>query len=112
MRYSVVRKGRFCRILDRLTDEVAGELYRECDDAYHAELELNMSYDDGGGLRDPASVVRVDPPKKIEFLTNRGVWMSGVLDAWIRQPDGWYGHINVFDEWTWRPGHRLRPTAT
>lgn len=67
------------------------------------------------GPRPPATVRIVSPPVSAEGRVIAQRWRPGRLDAWIKEADGWYGHLWFEDGGSgvgkWFHADRLRPGA-
>ncbi len=72
-------------------------------------MSSSVKYD-GRGERDPTSVRWVDPPREVEALVGINRWRLASLDLWLREPDGWYGHVRVptIAIAQWKPSKELR----
>jgi hypothetical protein len=85
---------------DKMTDDAAERL----------AADLNARHSRTGPRRD-ADWYHLDPPVPIDvkFLT----WRPAELDYWVREPDGWYGHVlQPGSEPRWYPAELLRPRRT
>jgi hypothetical protein len=70
-----------------------------------AELTAQYTYT---GPRRPSAWRRLDPPMPIDICLI--TWEPAWLDYWVREPDGWYGHVRKDgSEPRWHPAERLRP---
>jgi hypothetical protein len=74
--------------------------------------ELNARYSPAGPRPD-ATVRHISPPHPAEARVIAQRWRKGRLDLWIREPDGWHGHLWFQDSGSgvaaWFPADRLRP---
>lgn len=51
----------------------------------------------------------VEPPKPVEIHVDDR-WRPGELQAWSREPDGWYGHVkNELGMMRWLHADQIRP---
>lgn len=76
------------------------------DEAEARATQLNAEYT-MVGRRPTADARHVDPARAVVVLG----WLPerGSLDCWIRQTDGWYGHVHIAGrEPKWYPAERLR----
>lgn len=74
--------------------------------------DLNAQYDENGP-RPPETVRRLSPSRRAEARVIAQRWRTGDLDLWIREADGWHGHLRFDDDnnGAWFPADRLRPST-
>jgi hypothetical protein len=84
---------------DKMTDTDADAETRA------ADLTAQHTYT---GPRPPSDCRHLDPPMPIDIYLIK--WEPVWLDYWVREPDGWYGHVLKDGcEPRWHPAERLRP---
>ena len=80
------------------------------DDADKLAADLNARNSKTGPRRD-VDWRHFEPPVAIDIKFSK--WEPAELDYWVREPDGWYGHVlRPRCEPRWYPAELLRPRRT
>ncbi len=99
-------------VWDYVTERWHTEPVHLREEAESIAFGLNLTYD-RSGARPDGHARRVDPPRRVEVRVIAQRWRDdGTLDWWVKESDGWYGHVTFDGSATasWWPADRLRPT--
>lgn len=80
----------------------------DLDEAEDRATDLNADYT-RTGRRPAAYARRIRPARDVGVIYQLEI-RPGRLDCWIREDDGWYGHVHIDGaDPNWYPAERLHP---